>query len=57
MGQNSLTPEEYEKAIPECCSLKTYDEHADYLMLCWGLVSAINNNREMNCGICEYAKK
>lgn len=48
----------YEANIPECCSLKTFQEHADELMLCWGITAAIESgtSKKNNCGICEYNK-
>jgi len=46
-----VTPELYEQNIPKCCSYRTLQEHEE-IMLCWGLVSAIENEKEMNCGSC-----
>lgn len=51
----TVSPEEYEQSIPLCCSLRTFNEHAEALMLCWGLMDAIKADRNMNCGGCEYA--
>lgn len=52
-----VSPEEYEQSIPTCCALRTFDEHANYLMLCWGLVAAVKEDRLLNCGECEYATR
>lgn len=51
----NITPEVYEKAIPSSCSLKTYELHADKLMLCWGLTHSIKVGKIHTCGICEYS--
>jgi len=47
----SITREQYEKAIPECCAHKTIEDHEN-IMLCWGLENAIEENRIMNCYFC-----
>jgi hypothetical protein len=55
-----MTPEEiqkYEKAIPDCCRFRTFSEHCDYLMLCWGILSAIKANEPMKCVSCEFATR
>lgn len=49
-----VTPEIYERSIPSNCALKTYEEHLDTIMLCWGLMSSIENNYQPKCGICEF---
>jgi hypothetical protein len=54
---NENYSEIYEKSIPTCCRFKTYQEHVDYLWLCWGLCSAIEDNIPMNCGTCEFKLK
>lgn len=46
-----VTPELYEKSIPSCCLYRTIAEH-ESIMLCWGLVSAIEKGKQMNCGSC-----
>jgi hypothetical protein len=51
----SITPDQYKAAIPTCCSYRTYEEHVDGLMLCWGLVLAIEQNIPMDCSGCELA--
>lgn len=48
-----FTEEEYAQAIPKNCKLTTIQAHEDILM-CWGLISSITNNKEMNCGWCEF---
>jgi hypothetical protein len=46
--------EMYEKNIPPCCELKTFNEHVE-ILLCWGITSAIEKNtKKSNCGDCEY---
>lgn len=48
----SVAIDAYQAAIPECCTLRTIDEHANELMFCWGLLSAMDEQREMNCTGC-----
>lgn len=45
------TIEQYEAAIPECCAYQIIDEHEN-IMLCWGLLRAVEEGREMGCGGC-----
>ena len=40
-----ITKKYYEKHIPKCCRLKTYKEHAEQLMLCWGLVRDLEEGK------------
>ena len=52
-----MTFEEYEKAIPPNCQLRTYKEHIHYLGLCWGLTTSIKNatiRTAEGCGLCEF---
>lgn len=50
-----ITPLSYQSAIPGCCRLRTYEEHAEELMLCWGLLHQIRSGSEQaTCGMCEY---
>ena len=54
---SKFTAAEYEAAIPGCCRLRTFDEHAEVLMLCWGITKHIRNGGEGTmspCGICEF---
>lgn len=45
----------YQAAIPKCCELQTFEEHAEIIMLCWGITYQIRNSTEStNCGICEF---
>lgn len=45
----------YVAAIPGCCRLRTYEEHAEELMLCWGIISQLKHNSpDTPCGICEF---
>jgi len=53
----STDSEIYEAAIPDCCQFRTYQEHHDWLMLCWGLLSAIKEQQPMDCGMCEFATR
>lgn len=52
---------QYEAAIPDCCELRTADEHAKSLMLCWGITKAIEQGltqKDSNgCQSCEYCVK
>jgi uncharacterized cysteine cluster protein YcgN (CxxCxxCC family) len=41
----------YEASIPEECSYRTLKDHLE-MMLCWGLVSSIEQGKKMNCGSC-----
>jgi hypothetical protein len=36
--ERELTEKVYEEWIPPCCKLQTFRDHADYLLLCWGLL-------------------
>ncbi len=47
----AITREQYEAAIPKCCAYQTMEAH-EHIMLCWGLVSAIEKSKEMNCSGC-----
>ena len=50
-----ITAEEYQAAIPGCCRLRTFEEHAEVIMLCWGLTSRIQNRSPKSpCGMCEF---
>ena len=49
--------EKYEKAIPDYCQLRTYQEHYDILWLCWGLLAAIDSHQQIKCGSCEFATR
>lgn len=48
----------YEAAIPDCCELRTADEHAEQLMLCWGITKALADGKTVKdsegCKSCEY---
>jgi len=48
-----LTEDNYEAAIPKCCFYQGYEAHAKGLMLCWGLVRAIEEGERMNCSGCD----
>lgn len=45
------TKEVYKYSIPECCRYRTIEEHEN-ILLCWGLVVAIENGVTMNCDGC-----
>lgn len=49
-----ISKEVYEQNIPSCCSYKTWEEHAESMMFCWGLVDAINKNQLMDCSDCLF---
>lgn len=47
--------EKYQAAIPKCCEFQTFEEHAEMLMLCWGLARQVRTGGDATpCGICEY---
>lgn len=52
-----VTHQQYQDGIPNCCALRTNNEHFEVLGWCWGLLSAIENNRPMDCSDCEFATK
>jgi hypothetical protein len=47
------TKERYEAAIPACCEYQGLKAHMGGLMLCWGLVAAVEAGRAMDCRGCE----
>ena len=47
-----ITERVYEQHIPSCCKLRTFNEHAEILGFCWGLMNSIPNGH--NCGTCEF---
>lgn len=49
----TITIEQYMAKVPDCCAMKTIEEHQE-IMLCWGLLAAVKANLDMNCGGCEY---
>lgn len=50
-----VTQEQYQAAIPGCCRLRTFEEHAEIIMLCWGLTRQIQTRSAKSpCGMCEY---
>ena len=57
MSDDKVNSEQYEKAIPACCKFHTAKEHYEYMLLCWGLCAAIENNEPMLCGECEFATR
>jgi hypothetical protein len=52
-----VSSEVYQAAIPKHCFYQTVDEHAEELMLCWGLLMSIKGGYEMNCGQCDLIVK
>jgi hypothetical protein len=53
---DKVTPEVYAANIPDCCSLRTFEDHT-HIMLCWGLISQIERGtaaKDQNCGMCEF---
>ena len=48
---SDVTREQYEAAIPGCCTYQTMEAHEE-IMLCWGLVRALENGEKMNCDNC-----
>jgi hypothetical protein len=57
MSDDKVNSEQYEKAIPACCKFRTMREHYEILMLCWGVLAAIQDGVSMNCGECEFATR
>lgn len=53
----SVTADQYERAIPGRCALRSYQQHADELMLCWGLMAAIQRGVAVTCGCCALAAR
>lgn len=54
---DNISPEQYEAAIPACCEYQGLQEHMDGLMLCWGLVAAIESDKAMICTDCGMATR
>ncbi len=57
METNQFTIRVYEQNIPSCCKLRTFDEHAEILGFCWGLLNGANDPDFKNgdkCGMCEF---
>jgi hypothetical protein len=51
---------DYEAAIPKCCGAgKTWDEHWENLMLCWGLLNCMEENKPTDtlCKDCEFNRE
>ena len=48
---DQVTIPEYMAAIPECCPLQTYKEHAA-MNYCMGIIYAIENNTCIHCDTC-----
>jgi len=53
----STDSEIYEAAIPDCCQFRTFQEHYDYLLLCWKVIGASLEQKPMDCGTCEFATR
>lgn len=49
----NMTKDRYNETIPKCCEFKTFDEHWDYLGLCWGVTVAMEKNTKVQCGNCQ----
>ncbi len=47
-----LTKELYASKIPKCCLMQSIEQHED-IMLCWGLASAIEHGKIMDCSGCD----
>jgi hypothetical protein len=57
MKDKGISPEEYEKNIPKNCCFQTVEEHAKYLLFCWGLLHKLREGKKINkiCdGACEH---
>lgn len=46
-----ITREQYVAAIPKCCAHQTMEAH-ESIMLCGGLVAAMEHEEPMNCDGC-----
>jgi hypothetical protein len=48
-----MTKDDYQKAIPLCCSHKTADEHAEVMLYCWGITAGfVQTQGESYCEGC-----
>jgi hypothetical protein len=47
-----LTEGAYAAGIPRCCSRQTVEEHKA-MLLCWGLVAALEAGKKMDCSGCD----
>ena len=52
-----MNEREYEARIPACCEYQTLRGHMDGLLLCWGLVAAVEAGRKMDCSRCDLATR
>lgn len=59
----SIDVDKYQKAIPDCCVFRTTQEHFDHLLMCWGVLFAMERDepnlktRPLLCGECEFATR
>jgi hypothetical protein len=52
------TEAQYAAAIPDCCQLQTYEQHAE-MMLCWSLAHRLREGKPVTpdmCGACPLRK-
>ena len=56
MALIKVTEELYKANIPDCCQFRTFEEHME-IMLCWGLVSSIEQGKTQNCSFCDFRIK
>jgi hypothetical protein len=48
-----MTKDDYQKAIPTCCIHRTFEEHADNMLFCWGITSGlVQEQGESYCDKC-----
>lgn len=48
-----MSEDEYQKAIPTCCTHKTVDEHAKAMLYCWGITAGfVQAQGESYCDGC-----
>lgn len=52
MAMADVTEEVYAAGIPKCCSRQTLGEHKE-MLLCWGLVAALEAGHKMDCRQCD----
>ena len=48
-----MTNEDYQKAIPACCSHKTVEQHEEVMLYCWGIIKGlVQEQGESYCEEC-----
>lgn len=52
-----VTEEIYAAHIPACCHYQGMRAHVEQLMMCWGLMAALEAGKTMECRGCELATR